>query len=1149
MSIRVALNHRTSYRYDRAVAISPHVVRLRPAPHCRTPIVAYSLHVQPEKQFVNWQQDPNGNHIARFVFLDKAQELNIEVDLIAEMTVINPFDFFLEHETIHFPFSYGDVLQTQLAPFLVTEPIGPRLQSFVGAVPRQSRRTVDFLVDLNGYVHRSVKYVIRMEPGVQTPEHTLETGAGSCRDSAWLLVQTLRHLGLAARFVSGYLIQLQHDVKPLDGPAGVDSDFTDLHAWAEVYLAGAGWVGMDPTSGLFAGEGHLPLAATPEPFSAAPISGSVDPCEVDFKFEMSILRIHEDPRVTKPYTDEQWRQIESLGHEIDRRLQANNVRLTMGGEPTFVSIDDMDGEEWNIAALGTNKRRLAGQLFCRLADRFSTGPLMHFGQGKWYPGEQLPRWALGCYWRTDGEPVWQNPEFVAKDDVQYYFDETHAQRFMNTLAQRLGVDTENAIAAYEDAWYYLWKERRLPENVDPFDSKLDQPEERARLAEVFEQGLQKTIGYVLPLRVQSSGPDKTEWQSGPWFFRPKRMYLIPGDSAMGYRLPLDSLPWSTPGEERHVYEQDPFADRGPLPRFSVNGSMGHGVSTPHWPNHGEARQQYIRQVAGVRGETALAETALSEFPCFAEPGAEAAAALARSTLTSSVTSPQSIVRTAISVQARQGTLHVFMPPIGHVEDYLRLVNAIEVTAQELAIPVRIEGYTPPYDYRLQHFKITPDPGVIEVNLQPARKWDELVRNTKTLYDEARQARLGTEKFMLDGGHAGTGGGNHLVLGGAMPRESPFLRRPDLLRSLITYWNHRPSLSYLFSGLFIGPTSQAPRVDEARHEAVYELETAFTQLPSNGAEFPWVVDRALRNLLVDVTGNTHRAEFCIDKLFSPDTAHGRLGLVEFRAFEMPPHAQMSLTQQLLIRALVSKFWSEAYRAPLVRWGTALHDRFLLPHFVTQDFQEVLQDLRAAGYPMEQDWFAPHFEFRFPLLGQVTHRSVEIELRRALDPWNVLGEEAAIGSTARYVDSSVERLQVKLRGMTDQRHVLACNGRRVPLHPTGTPGEFVAGIRYRAWQPPSCLHPTIGVHTPLVVDLVDLWNNRSAGGCTWHVSHPGGRSFDRFPVNAYEAESRRAARFFGMGHTGGKLATPTVEHNRDYPMTLDLRRPIELATLND
>jgi len=1135
MSIRVALTHRTRYRYDRHVAIAPHLVRLRPAPHCRTGVLSYSLRVEPQKHFVNWQQDPHGNYLARFVFPEKAGELSFEVDLIADMTVINPFDFFLQDEAIHYPFKYAASLATELAPFLLTQPQGPRLQQFMSALPPLPERTVDLLVELNRHLQQQIKYVIRMEPGVQTPEQTLETRTGSCRDTAWLLVQMLRHLGLAARFVSGYLIQLMPDLKPLDGPAGVDADFTDLHAWAEVYLSGAGWVGLDPTSGMLAGEGHLPLAATPDPASAAPIEGTVDPCEVEFGFEMSVRRIHEDPRVTKPYTDAQWVQIEALGHDIDRELETGDVRLTMGGEPTFVSIDDMDGAEWNMTALGPHKRRLAGDLFTRLAGRFAVGPLLHYGQGKWYPGESLPRWALGCYWRADREPIWREKKWIAEDSVGYGFDDPQAQLFITALAERLHVGAASSIAAYEDSWYYLWKERRLPANVDPFDSRLENPEDRARLAKVFEQGLQKVVGYVLPLRVHSRDGNQTKWESGPWFVRSERMYLIPGDSPLGYRLPLDSLPWSVPGEYHRNYELDPMADRDPLPRFSRNGANG------HWAPAGQRVQRLVRQFAGVSAEGPQGG--------YGPEAGQLEDAPATAAMESVAGHPQHLVRTALCAETRQGTLHVFMPPVGEVEDYLHLTAQVEATAEELQMPVRIEGYPPPHDHRVQHFKVTPDPGVIEVNLQPAQKWDELVHFTTTLYDEARQARLGTEKFMLDGRHTGTGGGNHLVLGGATPRKSPFLRRPDLLQSLVTYWNNRPSLSYLFSGLFIGPTSQAPRVDEARHEAVYELETALTQLPRQGAEFPWVVDRALRNLLVDVTGNTHRAEFCIDKLFSPDSASGRLGLVEFRAFEMPPHARMSLTQQLLMRALVARFWKEPCRAALVRWGTSLHDRFMLPHFVAQDFQEVLEELQSAGYPIQQDWFAPHFEFRFPVLGSVTQRGIEVELRHALEPWHVLGEEQTGDGTSRFVDSSVERLQVKVRGLTDGRHLVACNGRRLPLHPTGTPGEFVAGVRYRAWQPPSCLHPTIGVHTPLVFDMIDQWNRRSIGGCTWHVAHPGGRSFDTFPVNANEAESRRASRFFAMGHTPGTISIPPAEHNDDYPMTLDLRRPVDLATMNE
>jgi uncharacterized protein (DUF2126 family)/transglutaminase-like putative cysteine protease len=1171
MAIRVALNHRTTYRYDRLVTLGAQTVRLRPAPHCRTPIVSYSLKASPEKHFINWQQDPHGNFLARLVFPELTDHFQLEVDLVAELTVINPFDFFLEEEATKFPFKYAEWLDSELAPYRKTQQPGPLFQEFINCVPRKSEGTIDFLVDLNTYVHKAVNYSIRMEPGVQTCEETLQLRNGSCRDSAWLLVQTMRHLGLAARFVSGYLIQLKPDVASLDGPSGAAADFTDLHAWTEVYLPGAGWVGLDPTSGLFTGEGHLPLAATPEPSSAAPITGGVDPCETEFEFAMSVERIHEDPRVTKPYTDEQWDRILRLGDDVDEVLNSGDVRLTMGGEPTFVSIDDMDGPEWNITAMGPDKRRLSGKLFTRLADCFASSPLMHYGQGKWYPGESLPRWVLACYWRKDLEPIWRDPRWIAKDEVDYGFTDADAQRFITALGDRLGVGDEFVTAGYEDNWYYLWKSRRLPVNVDPLKSQLSDPEERARIAKVFEQGLDKVIGYALPLRPRDGWIGLPSWESGPWFLRQEHMFLIPGDSPMGLRLPLDSLPWVAKKDVPLQWQRDPFSEPVDLPSYH---QLAAKPAAGQWPRHVgnghaahvEHERRLVRQVAGVGsgdslssglgsgdgnpdGDRGLGDGDRGDLPPhdfyyngkaetpphWIQPGQQQSA--------------KHQVRTAVCVEARGGTLNLFMPPVQMIEEYLNLVSAVEYTAAKLSMPVRIEGYPPPHDERIQNFKVTPDPGVIEVNLQPSSEWRELVDNTNTLYDEARLTRLGTEKFMIDGRHTGTGGGNHIVLGGATPQNSPFLRRPELLGSLLRYWNNRPSLSYLFSGLFIGPTSQAPRADEARHESIYELETALAQLPKDGSGKPWVVDRVLRNLLVDLTGNTHRTEFCIDKLFSPDSSTGRLGLVEFRGFEMPPHARMSLTQQLLVRAMVAWHWNQPYTQKLVRWGTALHDRFMLPHFVAQDFQEVLEELNAAGFPFEQDWFDAHFEFRFPLVGQVTQRGIHIELRQAIEPWNVLGEEPAGGATVRHVDSSVERVQVTVRGMTDTRHVLACNGRRVPLHPTGTPGEFVAGVRFRAWQPPSCLHPTIGVHSPLTFDLIDSWNERSIGGCTWHVSHPGGRSFETFPVNAYEAESRRVARFYSIGHTGGRLPVPPEEANRDYPFTLDLRHDVQQASWDE
>jgi len=1094
MSIHVALNHVTHYRYDRPVALSPHVVRLRPAPHARTPVHAYSLKVAPAKHFLNWLQDPQANWLARLVFPDKAEELRVEVDLVAEMSVINPFDFFLEPGAEQIPFAYDEAQLRELAPYLAKAPATPLLKAYVTEIPRAPCPSVDFLVALNAQLAKDVRYLIRMEPGVQTPEQTLQQASGSCRDSGWLLVQILRHLGLAARFVSGYLIQLTADVKSLDGPSGPDADFTDLHAWCEVYLPGAGWIGLDPTSGLFAGEGHIPLACSPEPGSAAPVTGTTDKCEAEFSHHMKVTRVWEAPRVTKPYTEAQWGAIASLGHRIDADLVRSDVRLTMGGEPTFVALDDRDGAEWNTEAVGPSKRRLGALLLGRLKQRYAAQGLLHYGQGKWYPGEQLPRWSLGCYWRKDGEPLWENAALFADESVDYCATPEQAATFLRTLAANLGLDPQYVFPGYEDTWYYLWREHKLPANVDPFDARLDDPLERERLRAVFSQGLDNVVGHVLPLqRDERSG----RWQSGPWFLRPERCYLVPGDSPMGLRLPLDSLPWAAKADTPVIHVPDPMERAAPLPRH--------------------------RDLAPRLQASGTAERAPRKF--------ESAAWIAR---------------TAICAEPRHGVLYVFMPPTRALEDYLQVCAAVEASAAEMRCPVVLEGYEPPQDARLQALRITPDPGVLEVNIHPAKNWDELVDHTTHLYEQAREARLTTEKFMLDGRHTGTGGGNHFVLGGASAADSPFLRRPDLLASLLAYWHNHPSLSYLFSGMFVGPTSQAPRIDEARNDSVYEIEIAFRELErqtklGGAACPPWLVDRIFRNLLIDAAGNTHRAEFCIDKLYSPDGPTGRLGLLEMRAFEMPPHARMSLTQQLLLRSLVARFWQKPYLpGRLKRWGTELHDRFMLPWFVWQDFEDVIAELRDFGYALQSSWFAPHFEFRFPRYGEFAARGAQLELRAALEPWHVMGEQGAPGGTVRYVDSSVERLQVLAAGIVGDRMVLTCNGRRVPLAPTGNVGEFVGGVRYRAWQPPAALHPTIGVHTPLVFDLVDTWMARSMGGCQYHVSHPGGRSHEDFPVNAYAAEGRRLARFFRIGHTPGRVEVGAEERNPNFPFTLDLRR---------
>jgi uncharacterized protein (DUF2126 family) len=1062
------------------------------------------MRVEPKDHFINWQQDPFSNYLGRLVFPEKTSKFEVQIDLVADMIIINPFDYFLEPDAEEFPFIYEPSLKEDLSPYLAKDTAvkGKKLKKYLKGIDCSPRRTIDFLVDLNMKLSNDISYLIRMEPNVQSCKQTLTLRSGSCRDSAWLLVNVLRSFGLAARFVSGYLVQLKQDVKSLDGPSGTEVDFTDLHAWTEVFLPGAGWVGMDPTSGLFAGEGHIPLACSPEPQSAAPITGALDDCEVEFSHVMSVTRILEEPRSTRPYPEDVWSDIVNLGDQVDLELQEKDVRLSMGGEPTFVSIDDMEDAQWNTEALGQEKQDLAESLLKKLKQEWASGGFLHYGQGKWYPGESLPRWALGCYWRKDGKPIWKNERWLADIAKDYGFGISEAETFIKTLADTLKVSQDYIRESYEDILHYLKKEQQLPVNVEPSDPKLDDAEERKRMVAAFQRGLGTVVGYVLPLQHGS-------WKSGPWHLRGGHMYLLPGDSPAGLRLPLDSLPWVAKEDLPGDYSMDPMASRHPLPDLH----KGQGALLGK-PEH-------------ITSEAVQSQPGPLKDP---EPVVGKSAAW--------------LVRTALCVQPRNGRIYVFMPPITCLEGYLELVACIEATAKKTKLPVVIEGYEPPSDYRLECLKVTPDPGVIEVNIQPMHSWRQMVDCTTRLYELARETRLGTEKFMVDGRHTGTGGGNHIVIGGATPADSPFLRRPDLLRSFVTFWNNHPSLSFLFSGLFIGPTSQQPRIDEARHDSLYELEIAFAeqdrQTSSKHPCPPWLVDRLYRNFLVDVSGNTHRAEFCIDKLYSPDSSSGRLGLLEFRAFEMPPHARMSLAQQLLLRIFVSWFWTKPYRQGLVRWGTRLHDRFMLPQLVRDDFADVLNILNQAGYPVSMEFFHPHFEFRFPIYGRMNYQGMDIELRQALEPWHVLGEEPGGGGTARYVDSSLERVQIKISGMTGERYIVTCNGRRVPLQPTTVEGVFVAGVRYRAWQPPACLHPTIGVHAPLVFDLFDTWSYRAVAGCTYHVGHPGGRSSEEFPVNSYEAEGRRNARFSPSGHTpGSRKSIPSIETNRYFPYTLDLR----------
>jgi uncharacterized protein (DUF2126 family)/transglutaminase-like putative cysteine protease len=1060
MSIQVSLNHWTRYRYDKAVSVGPQVIRLRPAPHCLTPIVSYTLSVTPARHLLHWQLDPYNNHLARLLFPDKTNEFVVEVDLVAELSPFNPFNFFLEPGVENYPFEYVPELAKDLEPYRRVDPAGPLLQDFLGKLSRETQGTISFLVGLNRRVRNEIDYVMRLDPGVQTCEQTLERCSGSCRDSAWLLVQTLRHLGIAARFVSGYLIQLAADGRTPEDPNGLRNDSADFHAWTEAFLPGAGWIGMDPTSGLFAGEGHIPLFCTPNASKAAPIEGTVELAGVDFSNAMSIHRLNDTPQTSKPFTEEDWMQVEQMAHRVDANLEEQNVRLTMGSEPTFVGIDEPESPQWNIDALGPLKRTRGLALIQCLRAKAEPGALLHYGQGKWYPGESLPRWALSYSWRVDRVPVWENIDLIAREDQDYGFGAAEAFQYIEALTRRLQVSSENILPAYNG------------------ENKSTEP-----------------AGYILPIRRRQPA-GRLCWSSQLWFQRPERLILLPGDSPIGYRIPTESMPWVAPDELEYEYDAGEFADRVKLPsRPSRRMDLFH--------------------------RNPLADSL---------PG-----------LPSTPETAQELIRPSLCVQTREGRLHVFLPYTSKLADYLDLIAALEDTCQYLHMPVWLEGYPPPSDPRMRSLSITPDPGVLEVNLPPARNWEELEQINTLLSEEARHNRLTIEKFAYNGSHLATGGGSHIVIGGATLLDSPFLRRPDLLRSMLAFWQNHPSLSYLFSGMYVGPTSQSPRIDEARMDALYELEVAFSNLPAKDCP-PGIVDGLFRNLLVDVTGNAHRAEFCIDKLYPPEGLGLRLGLLELRAFEMAPHVRMGLIEMLLVRALVSMFWKRPFRGGLVRWGTALHDRFMLPHFVRCDFSDVLAELRKDNYNFEEKWFSAQLEFRFPKIGSIAVEGMKLELRQALEPWNVLAEETTSGRTVRAVDSSFERLQVKVSGLTTEwRYLVACNGRRVPLYPTGKPGEAVAGVRHRARQLSAALHPTIPVHTPLIFDLIDCWKERSIGRCAYHVGSPDGRAYTDRPTNATEAAERRQQRFQKIDPTPALMAVREEETGSIFPLTLDLRLP--------
>jgi uncharacterized protein (DUF2126 family)/transglutaminase-like putative cysteine protease len=1073
MATQVLLEHITRYRFDRPVRMGPHSIRLRPSPHCRTPILSYAQSILPKKYFLNWQQDPFGNYVARVVMPESCTEFEVKVSLRAQLDPVNPFDFFIEDEYLNFPFKYSKDLARDLRPYLVLEEKGPLLKKFVKSFGRRKRHTVELISEVNQKINKQSKYMVRLEPGVQTGEETLKLKSGSCRDMAWLACQAFRHMGIAARFASGYLIQLVADEKSLIGLSGPEKDFTDLHAWVEVYLPGAGWVGLDPTSGLFAGEGHIPLSCTPHPSSAAPISGTVETCETTLEHEMTLKRVLDPPRATLPLTQDQWEAVDRLGEKVDDRLNDLNVGLTMGGEPTFVSSENRDDLQWQIGALGAEKFKKGWDLLSRLRKRFAPGSVAQMGQGKWYGGEPLPRWSMNCFWRPDGEPVWMNESLLADPSIPSKAPANGAQALLVKLAQGLGISPDLILPAYEN------------EANQALTMPVPLPSGETKTVSVRKKSSKKKpepsqpVGWILPMTWSLT---QEGWVSEAWQFEKGKLSLIAGDSSVGYRLALgEILPQGKPLEPV-PFANDSFQSQSPLPSYKK-----------------------------------LATIAPNPKP-----------------------KAQGSVRTALCTQWREGKLHVFLPPLYQLDHFLELIAKIEAAAGALHLSVVLEGYEPPSDSRLLSFRITPDPGVLEVNIHPAANWETLKDNTEILYEEARQIGLTAVKFTINGRPIGSGGGSHLTLGASIPEKSPFFLRPQLLPAMIAYWQKHPSLSYFFSTQFVGPTSQAPRPDEARHDSLYELENAMARVPAEGDLPFWRLDRLFRHLLVDISGNTHRTEFCIDKLYDPSSGRGRQGLLELRAFEMAPNPRMALLQILLVRSLVAHLYKAPLQTKLVRWGTQLHDQFLLPWYLWQDLSTVLDDLRRDGMDFDLEWFRAHFNFRFPSCGKVVIEGAELELRPALEPWPVLGEETFGSTVSRAVDTSTDRIQVTLK---DARPglILACNGRQVPLSPTTTPGVQVAGIRYKSWDQPLSLYADIPALPFLELDLIDPALEISLGGCTLHTFHPGGRSFDLMPVNAEEAESRWKSRFEAHSRTSGRMSAPPEEPNHEFPHTLDLRRP--------
>ena len=1027
MTTRVSITHRIEDRFERAVRVPTQWLRLRPAPQTQAHVSAYSLVVHAEPFFLNWLRDPFENHLARLDLPEPITSLGFELEMIATLEPVNPFDFLMEPYAAEQPFDYPEQLHKELEPYLFVPPeLGPRTRAFLDAVKaeRKPSATVECLDALNQRVNTACKWQPTDAPGVSDLEQGLTRGVATSWDLAWLLTLSLRQLGLAARMVGGYRIYLAEDADT--------QDFVGLHAWSEVYIPGSGWIGLDPTMGLFTSETYIPLAAAPDPKRVLPGVG-LRSAGAKHTETLQIRRL--TPRADSwPYTDTQWSDIQALGYLVEQDLAAQALSVKLGASLSFVSGVHANEPEWNISALGPTKWHAAEGLLDRLQQRLAPGGVPQLGQGQWFAGDQLPRWQLSCYFRADGRPAWKNPQRLGwGKDSDYGLSQ--ARDLAAFVARALGIASVHVLPAHEDALHDLARNGSTGlQREQPSAAELRDPDQRRALADRLSRSERQPTGYVLPLRWDHQAE---RWTSGAWPFRRERLYLLPGGSPLGYRLPLESLALDAETALESQLERDPFA---PL----------------------DAWGDYHETMA------ARLQSARTEDAAFA-PG---------------LRTP----RTALSVEARDGKLYVFVPPVSDAGHYLQLVAAVEIAAEALDVAVILEGYEPPEDARLRRFSLEPDAAVLRLQLPAAQSWSEQLSLLHAAYADAAWAGLRPERIMADGRRMPSGGGGPISVSGGSAPDSPFLTHPDTLRGLIAYFQRHPSLSRFFVGHNLGGSSASPRPDEGRDEALYELAIGLSRLPRGQSAAPWQTDRALRHLLTDPAGDMKRAELRIDQLFSPERASRRLGKVVIHAFETAPEPRMAALQLLLIQALIGRFARHPDSGELVRWGSALSDRFLLPRMLWEDLREVIADLNAAGYPFQLQWFQPLLELRFQALGSLALGELTLQLHTALEPWPVLAEEVTGGGVARFIDTANERVQVWLKGVTPGRHVLVCNGERVPLQHVGDFGEYVAGVRYKVVNPTSTLHPTVWPVNALVFDVLDAWSGRVLGGCTYYPGRP-------------------------------------------------------------